>query len=405
MRVMGSVDAQVRLDLLSRVTTLLADSTDCEHALEEMAQAVVAAPGVADFCAVDLVDEPGLPPRLIAAVHPEAGLVDRARRMRRRPHLDEGAAIGLVKVLRTGEPDLVAQCDKEQPGLEAEIGLWSWVVVPIRIGQVVTGALTLASVESRRSLGPSEKDLALALAGAVASAVERARLRSERNEMLAVLSHDLRTPLGVILLVVDLLGQDGVPEAVGRQLGRLERAAKTMDRLLTDIVEAGRLESGAIHVEAEALEAGRVLEEAYEEAWAAATDAGVDLERHAGGRVALRADRPRLMRALHYLIEGAVKRTPSGGRVTVSVERRGDEAIWSIGDGGPELGAPGGEQRAAGIGGGRAGARGRPATALGWALARGVVRAHGGRIWIERKAGAAAGAGNVVRIALPLVGV
>src|SRR5688500_11100475 len=61
MRTMGSADAQVRLDLMSRVAALLAESADCERALEEMAHAIVTAPNVADFCALDLVDEPGLP--------------------------------------------------------------------------------------------------------------------------------------------------------------------------------------------------------------------------------------------------------------------------------------------------------------------------------------------------------
>jgi signal transduction histidine kinase len=400
MRTMGSVDAQVRLDLMSRVVALLAESADCERALDEMARAVVTAPNVADFCAIDLVDEPGLPPRLVTVVHPDASLVDRAVRVRRRPILDEASPSGLMKVLRTGQVDLVAECDQAQPGVEAELGLWSWVVAPLRIGSGVVGALTLATVESRRALGESERALAIALAAAVSCAVERSRLRSERNEILSVLSHDLRTPLGVILLVVDLLGQDGVGDAVARQLGRLERAAKAMDRLLTDIVEAGRLEAGVMQAELEGVDAGRMLEEAYEAAWAAAADAGLELERSSNPGIALRADRVRLMRALHYLIEGAVKRTPPGGRVTVSVERRGDEVIWSIGDSAPDLGAMA-EGRAA-----RATGRNRPASALGWSLARGVVRAHGGRLWIERRAGAAlSGAGgNVVRVALPLAG-
>jgi signal transduction histidine kinase len=400
MRTMGSTDAQVRLDLISRVVALLAESADCERALEDVARAIVTAHQVADFCAVDLVDEPGLPPRLVTAVHPDASLVDRAARVRRRPILDEASPSGLLKVLRTGEADLVAECDRAQPGVEAELGLWSWVVVPLRIGPGVVGALTLATVESRRRLGESELALANTLAAAVSSAVERARLRSERNEILSVLSHDLRTPLGVILLVVDLLGQDGVGEAVARQLGRLERAAKSMDRLLTDIVEAGRLEIGLMQAEMDGVDAGRMLEEAYEAAWAAAADAGLELERSSNPGIALRADRGRMMRALHYLIEGAVKRTPPGGRVTVSVERRGDEVIWSIGDSAPDLGAA-----VDGRSTGRPGGRTRPASALGWSLARGVVRAHGGRLWIERRAGAAlAGAGNVVRLALPLSG-
>ena len=400
MRVMGSTDAQ-RLELLSHVIGLLAESSDGERGLEAMAQAVVAAPGVADFCAVDLVDEPGLPPRLAAAAHPDANLCDRARRVRRRPILDEAAPSGLMKVLRTGQADVVPACDRARPGVEAELGLSSWVVVPIRIGQVVAGALTLASVESRRAMGDTELALAGALAGAVAAAVERARLRSERDEVLSVLSHDLRTPLGVILLAVDLLSGDGMPEAVTRQLGRLERAAKTMDRLLTDIVEAGRLESGAMNAEVEALDAGKVLEDAYEAAWAAATDAGIELERSTRPGIRLRGDRARLLRALHYLIEGAVKRTPPGGRVTVSVDRGDDEMIWSIGDGAPDLGAvPDGKPEVGHGGGGR-----RPASVLGWALVRGVVRAHGGRMWIERRAGAAlsGASGNLVRIALPLV--
>jgi signal transduction histidine kinase len=395
---MGSVDAQVRVDLLARVVARLADAVDCEQALEEMAQAVVAAPGVADFCAVDLVDEPGLPPRLIAAVHPDAGVVDRAGRVRRRPLLDEASPIGLMKVLSTGQPDVVAQCDPAQPGLEAELGLWSWVVVPVQVGSSVAGALTLASVESRRALGESELALATALASAVATAVERTRLRAERNEVLGVLSHDLRTPLGVILLVVDLLGQDGVPDSVSRQLGRLERAAKAMDRLLTDIVEAGRLESGAMQAEMEAVDAGRLVDEAHEAAWAAATDAGIELERSAPSGIAIRADRGRLLRALHYLIEGAVKRTPAGGRVTLSVERRGTQVIFAVGDSGPDLGGSVETRGASGAKG-----RPRPASALGWGLARGVVHAHGGRMWIERRAGTAL-AGNVVRIALPVNG-
>jgi signal transduction histidine kinase len=403
MRLMGSVDAQVRLDLLSRVIALVADSADCERAIAEMAEVVVGTHGVADFCAVDLVDQPGLPPRLIAAVHPEAGLVDRARRMRRRPVLDESCPVGLMKVLRSGEAELVAEQSAASPGLESEIGLWSWVVVPLRIGTTVAGALTLASVESRRPFGGSDLELATVLATALAQAVERSRLRSERNEVLAVLSHDLRTPLGVILLVVDLLGQDGVPDPVRRQLGRLERAAKAMDRLLTDIVEAGRLEAGLMHPESESVEVGRLLDEAYEAAWAAAADAGVEIERSGAPGLSIRADRARLQRTLHYLIEGALKRTPAGGRVTVSVERRGDEMIWSVTDSAPDLGAAL-EQAAVPGAVVRISARTRPASALGWALARGVVHAHAGRIWIERRAGAAldGGGGNVVRIALPL---
>jgi signal transduction histidine kinase len=82
--------------------------------------------------------------------------------------------------------------------------------------------------------------------------------------------------------------------------------------------------------------------------------------------------------------------------VVVSVGRRDDQVIWSIQDSAAELAST--DPRP-----GARGGRSRPASALGWALARGVVRAHGGRIWIERRSGPPGG-GNVLRIALPLAG-
>jgi signal transduction histidine kinase len=267
------------------------------------------------------------------------------------------------------------------------LGWTSWIVAPLRAHGQTVGALTLASSDPARALGAGDLGLAASVGVLTGLAVSSQRVARERDELLTVVSHDLRNPLGVILLVVDLLRQGSPTPAVIGQIGRLERAAQTMSRILTDLVDAGRLGANTVPLETEVVEVLRIVGDACQAVQPVADQKGVTLEREPLARVALRADRARITRMVEQLVQSAVQRTPAGHRVSVAVETTGAGTVWTIADSAAKT-AAGLEESPA-----------RRAGALGWLVARGVVQAHGGSLWIEP--GGEGGTCTVVRFALP----
>jgi signal transduction histidine kinase len=195
--------------------------------------------------------------------------------------------------------------------------------------------------------------------------------------MLSVVSHDLRNPLGVILLVIDLLRGVELPDEIAGQMARLERASQTMSRIITDVVDVGRLGSPGVPLKVRHISAAAALDDAIaaSSALAEARHVAFDLSVDPGLEVA--ADRARLARALDLLISGAVGRTPANRTVAIAAAREGDRVVWSVADGAPPL-PPDPTAPASGPAAIR-----RRAGAFTWMVVRGVVRAHGGSIWFE----------------------
>lgn len=193
-------EAQRRLSLLADASALLASSLDFETTLRSLADAVV--PGLADWCAVHLVEEDGTV-RQIAVAHPDPDMVELARQLERRYPYDPEAPAGVPQVLRSGRPELVSEVsddllqtlspDAELRQAVRELGLTSWMVVPLSARERLLGALTLATAQSGRRYGPDDVALAEVLARRAALAVDNARLYSEAQrvaaEQSAMLSH------------------------------------------------------------------------------------------------------------------------------------------------------------------------------------------------------------------------
>lgn len=384
---MTKSDVTHRVELLSRASALVSGMTDCPAALAALADLL--APELADWCLMDINQDGRLEPRLAAAAHRDPAEVERARSIRER-HPPQASAASGVGAIISGAPAELGSGKTVDP-LARELGWSSWVIVPIPARGAVVGALTLASSDPARPIGAKEKAIATSVGELAGMAIALARVARERDELLTVVSHDLRNPLGVILLVVDLLRPGGSPEIVG-QLGRLERAAHSMSRIINDVVDAARVSTRATPLELESVAATRILEEACGAVQPVADQKGVALEGDAGG-VELRGDRARLTRVIEQLIAGAVQRTPPGRKVAVTAEQRGDAVVWSVCDAAPSLpqGNAAGDDEP-----------GRRAGPLSWLIARGIVQAHGGSLWLER--GGADGGSNIVRFALPQSG-
>jgi PAS domain S-box-containing protein len=194
--------AKRRSIFLARVSEVLASSLDYEQTLRNVAE--LAVPEIADWCAVDLLDEDGdrVP---VAVAHSDPERLQLAAELREYEPTEPDPNQGLGLVLRTGEPLLYpeipdellveAAVDDRHLELLRSVGMRSGAVVPMRVGDRTLGALTLVSAESGRVLDASDLELARQIGARAAVAIENSRLYSERARIAHTLQQSLLTDL------------------------------------------------------------------------------------------------------------------------------------------------------------------------------------------------------------------
>jgi signal transduction histidine kinase len=258
-------------------------------------------------------------------------------------------------------------------------------------------------VRIERSTG----DELAALAGAVEDlatqlgAEERARTASEaaRRNLVAAVSHDLRTPITSLRLLAEAVGDDVVDADTRRAyLDRLMTHVRTLSALIDDLFELSRLEAGDIRWTMERVRLDELVAETIQAMRADGRARGVSLEASVpDGLVALRANPEKLQRVLFNLIQNAIRHTPADGSVTVLAERADHGIEIEVSDTGTGI-APDDRARVFDAffqGRGHA-ARSDDGSGLGLAISQAIVAAHGGRIWL-----AEAPRGTRVRFNLP----
>jgi signal transduction histidine kinase len=240
-----------------------------------------------------------------------------------------------------------------------------------------------------------------AMAARLQQSIERERAQEQaRRELVAAVSHDLRTPLTTTRAMVEALA-DGVvtePGEVRRYLGLIGGEVRHLSRLIDDLFELSQIESGALHLDLAPTPLPDLLAQTLEAYAAPARDGGVELEQAAPGTLPpVQADRARLARVLRNLIDNALRHTPSGGSVRVEARVEGPAVRVTVRDTGPGL--PEGETERVFerfYRGAPARTRSTPrhpgdsGAGLGLTIARGLVQAHGGRMWAESRPGSGA---------------
>jgi signal transduction histidine kinase len=207
-----------------------------------------------------------------------------------------------------------------------------------------------------------------------------------REDALATVSHDLRTPLQTVDLGARYLDRS-LPrsaefEPARRQVAAIRRASEQMASLVRDLLDLARIEAGRLALHAADVDAAAMVDHAVEAHRLLAEARPLVLEAVRPHGLRCRADRNRLEQVLANLLSNALKFTPPAGRVEVGARHEGPDVLFWVADGGPGI-AP--EElphvferfwhtrdRSAAAG-----------TGLGLAIAKGIVEAHGGRIWVE----------------------
>ncbi|HEU4630816.1 MAG TPA: HAMP domain-containing sensor histidine kinase, partial [Gemmatimonadaceae bacterium] len=208
-----------------------------------------------------------------------------------------------------------------------------------------------------------------------------------RDEVLAVVAHDLRNPLSRISTTAALLADASLPSESRQQLlGVLQRSAGAMDRLVRDLLDVASIEAGRLAVERRPLDVAALVADVCALFGPAAAERGVRLDCQATEDTpAVAADHDRLLQALGNLLDNALRLTPAGGRIVVRAGGVGEAARLSVSDTGPGIGP---EELPHLFDRFWQDLRSRRGSAgLGLAIAKGIVEAHEGRLWAESTPG------------------
>jgi PAS domain S-box-containing protein len=342
--------AQRRLQVLADASAILASSLDYETTLKGMAR--LAVPALADWCAVDMLDDDGRPARLVV-IHGDPAKEALARELQDRypPRLD--APHGIGRVLATGQSEFQPDADpadfirmahdEQHAAVVRELGLGSFLCVPVAAGGAVRGAMTFVCRQGGRRFAPDDLALAEALARRAALAIENARLYREaevanrtKDEFLATLSHELRTPLNAMVGWASML-RSGTLDATTakRAVDAIERNTRVQVQLIDDLLDVSRIISGKLRLDIRAVELPRVIEAALEATRPASEGKGVHLAVHAAPDVGpVPGDADRLQQVVWNLLSNAIKFTPKGGHVSVSLDAVDSRARIRVRDSG-----------------------------------------------------------------------
>jgi signal transduction histidine kinase/PAS domain-containing protein len=406
------VRERTRLEVLSKVSPPLADSVEYEEKLRAIACAVV--PAVADLSAIDLLEEGGLLKKAVV-FHAEPSRRELLERLvgttesERIPDSHRAAIESLQPQLCDITPEFLRDHipDVEYRELLRGIGATSTILAPLIVRNAVIGVLRLTMAESRRKFANEDLPLAQEIADRAAVAIESASLYraartaiGARDNLLAVVSHDLRNYLSTIRVSLGLLSKLDLTSQKEKSAGQLKAIAGSvtrMEQLIGSLRDATMMETGQFAVEAKSEDVGKLVDEAARmlEPQAEARSVKLTVKLN-GGLPPIQCDRERILQVLANLIGNAVRFTPAGGEIRVTARSVGDAVRLSIADTGcgiPERDLPHIFDR---YWKGRLGASG--STGLGLFIAKGIIEAHGGRIGVESKIGA----GSTFAFTLPV---
>jgi signal transduction histidine kinase len=312
--------------------------------------------------------------------------------------------IPVVQALRKGEMISIESAAEYREkyaaviqGFEELADMQTYLATPLVHAGETVGSIALHFKEAA-AVGASDRTFTLLLAQAAATALHRARTydaelekrrRAEvvaqaREDVLGVVAHDLRNPLNLIQMTVELLIDEDLPvERRKEMLDIALRASKQMNRLIDDLLDSVRLQAGRMLLDVEEVSVSTIMQQAEETFRPIADRRHVHFEAVAQNGVTVRADPTRVSQIVGNLVGNALKFTPEQGSVKLCVTPDEKEVVFQVVDDGP--GIPADNMPHLFDNFWQARKSDRRGVGLGLAIVKGLVEAHGGKIWVESK--------------------
>ncbi len=314
------------------------------------------------------------------------------------------------QVVSTGFPSLTTNVGAAAPQTDMtsyhapSMNLASLLVLPLRTRRETLGALLIAANDPDRAMTDESLPLAELLAERAALAIENAKLYTEqvearrkvedlsrlKDEFLSIASHELRTPVtsikGYTQLAKTLIRENDLgtsEEYLDIALDQIDR----MSRLILELLDVSRIETGRLEIRREPIQWATFVRDVVNRHHTAVSDRRFHLDIPPDGKI-VHGDRDRLEQVLGNLLENAVKYSPDGSEIFISVEERPDQVVTSVCDRG--IGIPADEitqvferfHRGRQVSSSNYGGLG-----LGLYITKQIIERHGGSIWVESREG------------------
>ena len=381
---------ELRAAFLASAGQEITASLDFVQTVSTLARIIV--PNLAEVCVIDL-REPDGSLRRVATAHRDP---ERAAKLAAtHDTIIENVPEGVARVMNDRETRVMGATSTLVRYLGEDETQRSLLAIPLVSRGQVLGVITQAAPEGK-VFTREDALLGAELARHGSLAIDNARLYEEsqqavraREEVLAIVSHDLRNPLSAITLAASLMKTSKSIAGEDReQLDVIDVSASRMRRLIEDLLDVTRLEGGKhLPIEPGAVDVEELFAETHELFKAQAASASITLQyRVEDGVPPVAADRHRVLQVLSNLIGNALKFTPQGGVISYASEARPDHVLFTVADTGP--GIPKEHLGDVFKTYWQAKRTERFGAGLGLPIAKGVVDAHGGKIWVKSKPGA-----------------
>lgn len=387
--------------LLAEVGSLLATSLDFEQTLTNVAQLI--ARDMADLCIIDVIEDNNKVRRAKVTCHDPSNTWICEALMRMPPEHEKLLLAGSARALKQGTlveevtPSILhswAYSDEQLSALQS-IEPKSVISLPLLAHGIFLGSLLLLSSTPARRYGPHELHVAEAIAQRAALSLENARLyrsanraAQAREDVLRIVAHDLRNPLQAIASnAAHLRRSKPVPvSAAAREIGvEIGDAVKRMDRLIGDLLDVTRIETGHLSFRPTRLQASELISDFADTQMPLASSASIKLQLSIMPDLPdIWADRDRLLQVLENLVSNAIKFTKAGGCITLGAEAGAGAVVFRVADTGRGIAAghlphifdlfwqtP----------------EARRGVGLGLPIVKGIIQSHGGHVWVHSSVG------------------
>lgn len=375
----------------------MAQSLDFDAAVQAAADLVV--PRLADAALVDLVTSADALRRVAGTRHKHT-LTTALAALAAVP-ITRDSPSPVVDVLRRRVPQLIARVDDEWLEANEEpaaadalrsLGAQALLIVPLIAGDEIIGALTLFAVDPARKFTPDREALAVKFAATASVTIENAllyaaaqRANRARDEVLSIVSHDLRNPLSAIAMCARSLDESPPDAASERRelIATIRESAAWSNRLIQDLVDVASLEQGRLSLRPQPTDPTQLVLQARHMFEVEASNHGIELVEDVPTNLPLvQVDGERIVQVFGNLLRNAIKFTPNGGRITIGARPTEKEVVFSVRDTGAGIRVENQARVFDRFWHLSDGARTR-GSGLGLSISKGIVEAHNGRVWLE----------------------